>query len=312
MSLPKKLQKVLKLSKKELENKYRFSEEEKYKRIQKLKKKIDNDFEDLIDDILVLLYLYPDTDIMNRLTGTQLSAYRSRIRKYLKTDSDGNNFFDKDIKRELKSALTKRTTIFEAISLEVKALLNIAYHKLEKDFDDTFSEVYKNSFANTISETEKLIDKKTDSKERTVDLEQTWRPNRLNHRDLLWGDMRQLMVTVPKAIKFSKFRNEDITSCVGEIDKLLHQKNRRANRNLDTDAAYFFVLGQKDAFEDLEILTVTFTSCNDSKVCPECQALNGVVIAISELVPYENAPPIHDNCRCFLIPNFNEDWLENL
>lgn len=309
MEISKKLKRIVNLSKEELEKKYKFSEEKKHLKVQNLKLNINKRFDELENELLILLLLYEDNDITQRLTGTKLNAFRTRVRKYLNTDKSGNNFFDKDIKQELNRALSRRITIIEALTLEIKALLNIVYHDLEQDFDLVFSEIYLESYNNNKKKTLELVDKKHKKEEKEADLEKTWRPNKLNHRDLLWGDMRQLMVDIPKAIKYSKFRNEDTNTTIEIIDKKLSTKNKRANRNLETDAEYFFILAQQKAFNDLEILTVTFSTMNDIKVCSECNALSGLVIAVDELVPYDNAPPVHDNCRCFVIPNFTEDWL---
>lgn len=289
------------MNRRELERLFAPTEEKKYKTIEKLKGRIDKRFDELLNEFLMLLTLYNNEDILNRLTGANLKAYRSRINKYIEEDNTHNNYFDKDIKQALKGALTRRTTIEQAIALEVKALLNIAYHKLENDFDETLDNVYADSYSDNFEKTKKVTDNKKSSKEHDPDLESTWRPNELNHRDLLWGDMRQLMVQIPKIIRYAKFRNEDNDTILNDIESKLRVKNRRAKTNIATDAEYFFILGQVDAFKDNDIKTVIFSTMNDSRVCSECHDLEGIEITIEDLVPYDNAPPVHNDCRCFLV-----------
>lgn len=46
-----------------------------------------------------------------------------------------------------------------------------------------------------------------------------------------------------------------------------------------------------------------FTTAGDSRVCPQCQALAGETLKLSEVRDASHLqPPIHPNCRCWLMP----------
>lgn len=56
----------------------------------------------------------------------------------------------------------------------------------------------------------------------------------------------------------------------------------------------------------------------DMKTCPICEAMNGEVFKVKDMMIGENAPPMHPNCRCSIAAHMSEqemaeyyEWLNN-
>lgn len=118
-----------------------------------------------------------------------------------------------------------------------------------------------------------------------------------------------------------------------ELDKLLRQgliqgKNPRqlathlqklfgtckyvAERLMRTELARVQIDAQKQSFEKNGYEQYTFLSLGSA--CGSCRALNGKHFDVSKMMPGDNAPPIHPNCRCSVSAyidddNYNE-WLD--
>ena len=117
-----------------------------------------------------------------------------------------------------------------------------------------------------------------------------------------------------------------------ELDKLLRQgliqgKNPRqlathlqklfgtckyvAERLMRTELARVQIDAQKQSFEKNGYEQYTFLSLGSA--CGSCRALNGKHFDVSKMMPGDNAPPIHPNCRCsvsaYMDDESYEEWL---
>ena len=59
--------------------------------------------------------------------------------------------------------------------------------------------------------------------------------------------------------------------------------------------------------ENADVVTgYTWITARDERVCPTCRALNGTQYALGE----NFRPPAHPNCRCAIIPDVADDWMQ--
>lgn len=118
-----------------------------------------------------------------------------------------------------------------------------------------------------------------------------------------------------------------------ELDKLLRQgliqgKNPRqlathlqklfgtckyvAERLMRTELARVQIDAQKQSFEKNGYEQYTFLSLGSA--CGSCRSLNGKHFEVSKMMPGDNAPPIHPNCRCSVAAHMDDEsyneWLD--
>ena len=118
-----------------------------------------------------------------------------------------------------------------------------------------------------------------------------------------------------------------------ELDKLLRQgliqgKNPRqlathlqklfgtckyvAERLMRTELTRVQIDAQKQSFEKNGYDQYTFLSLGSA--CGSCRSLNGKHFEVSKMMPGDNAPPIHPNCRCSVSAYIDDDsyneWLD--
>lgn len=230
------------------------------------------------------------------------------MRKILNRDKDEGSFLESDVRTQLKLGLKKTLSVEEALTLISLGLINTYYHELRERIDTEYFSVYEESRYKNLYTVFKLFGLQLKvNKKSTFDLNSTWRANGLNHRDILRGDMRELMLSVKKEIRYTHI--DDLEE---NITTLVERKRKRNNNNLETDMTFIYINAQKDAFDELDIPTVTFTAILDDRTSVYCQDANGTVIFVDEIVPGDNAPPLHYNCRSYLVPNFDDSFLEYL
>lgn len=83
----------------------------------------------------------------------------------------------------------------------------------------------------------------------------------------------------------------------------------RASTIARTEIVRAHAEGQLQAMADMGVeevgVAVEFTTADDDRVCPDCEALQGVVLKIDEA---SGVLPVHPNCRCAWLPaNVGED-----
>lgn len=88
-----------------------------------------------------------------------------------------------------------------------------------------------------------------------------------------------------------------------EMEDVLNMSRTRAEMIARTEIIRAHAEGQLNGFETLAIDNVTpdveFTAIHDSKLCPECEDLDGQVYTIAEA---RGMLPVHPNCRCSWSP----------
>ena len=76
----------------------------------------------------------------------------------------------------------------------------------------------------------------------------------------------------------------------------------RAKTIVVTEMTHVQTQAAKDRYEGYGVKEFEFLDTEDSKTCDLCSSLNGKRFKLSELKEGINAPSIHPNCRCVIIP----------
>ena len=76
----------------------------------------------------------------------------------------------------------------------------------------------------------------------------------------------------------------------------------RAKSVVVTEMTHIQTQAAKDRYEGYGIEEFEFLDTEDEKTCDKCSALNGKRFKLSELKEGINAPSLHPNCRCCIIP----------
>ena len=76
----------------------------------------------------------------------------------------------------------------------------------------------------------------------------------------------------------------------------------RAKTIVVTEMTHVQTQAAKDRYEGYGVKEFEFLDTEDAKTCDLCSSLNGKRFKLSELKEGINAPSIHPNCRCVIIP----------
>lgn len=214
--------------------------------------------------------------------------------------------FDKDIKKQIKDLSTKTTRI-DGMKLRIRAKVFYLYSIVNKRVYDYMGSTAEDSYYRSVYEVYKAAGygkERKDLEDLTLAtlLAEVWRSTGETFDDAIWrygrsfgGELNNLfgrLIATPKI---------DVSDVQAQLLKKFKTKQNELNRNIITDTTFFETRGFQEGYVTLEVNEVIYTAIQDEKTCETCGSLDGTVIPVDSIVPFENAPPIHSNCRCVLV-----------
>lgn len=111
------------------------------------------------------------------------------------------------------------------------------------------------------------------------------------HQDLLKGKLDSLLRT-------GLIQGRNPRELARELRKAFGASRNDSERLMRTEMARVQTAAQKDSFERNGFDRFEYICCGLSDACPACKALDGKKFSVEDMMPGENAPPMHPNCHC--------------
>jgi SPP1 gp7 family putative phage head morphogenesis protein len=137
-----------------------------------------------------------------------------------------------------------------------------------------------------------------------------WCPDGKNYSDRIWDNVNKLADTL----------NEELVNCVttgkkqGYLTQILQQRFNttyyNARRLVYTETVAIQTEAAAQRYKDYGIEEYSFKTSPSEGRCSECKELDGKRFKFSEKQTGKNAPPIHPNCKCQILPTFSDAAVE--
>lgn len=133
-------------------------------------------------------------------------------------------------------------------------------------------------------------------------INQVWLADGKTWSQRVWGNIEKLSETL----------NDELIDCVvaGRNSKALKEKlverfnvsYGQANTLVKTEVAHIQTQSAATRYQDYGLTHYQFWADTDEKTCSKCGNIDGFVFSFNEMQPGVNAPPMHPNDRCTIIP----------
>ena len=223
--------------------------------------------------------------------------------------------FDRDIQNQIKGLSTKTRRI-DGLKLRIRAKIFYLYSVMNKRISDLMVEITDDAYYRSQYEIFNAAGygkEDDDLKLLTLAtiLSETWRQTGETFDDAIWRYGRsfagELNSLVGRLLSMEKLDSIEIRT---QLEKIFRSKRNELRRNIITDSTFFSTRGTQESYITLEILECIYTAILDEKTCETCGELDGTVIPVEDVIPWENSPPIHNYCRCVLTPIITAiNWL---
>ena len=132
--------------------------------------------------------------------------------------------------------------------------------------------------------------------------------------DRIWMNQDLLKSELSKLLQTGMIQGKNPRVLARELKKTFNTSTYNAERLMRTELARVQTEAQKQSFERNGFEQYTFLA--NSGCCDICQGLNGKHFKVADMMPGENAAPLHPHCRCSTAAYEDskeyEEWLDYL
>ena len=133
-------------------------------------------------------------------------------------------------------------------------------------------------------------------------LESVWAPDRKLWSSRIWDNMTALRASLEKGLVDCVSRGVSKGELVKTLKREFAVEFYKADRIARTELSHVQIQSQFDSYLDMGIEAYKFCAANDDCTSKQCMNLDGKVFRIVDAKTGKNAPPIHPNCRCTVVP----------
>ena len=130
----------------------------------------------------------------------------------------------------------------------------------------------------------------------------------------IWTHQDLLRAELEKALRTGLIQGRNPRELARQIRKVFNTSIFNSERLMRTELARVQTEAQKQSYIRNGFDQYMYISCNDFKVCDVCRELNGKHFDVDDMMPGENAPPMHPCCRCstaaYIDDKSYNEWLE--
>ena len=116
--------------------------------------------------------------------------------------------------------------------------------------------------------------------------------------DRIWMYQGMLKAEVQGLLTSGLIRGQNPRKLARHLTKRFGVSASNAERLMVTELARVQTEAQKQSFIRNGFSEYEYVACSKGDVCPICKALDGKHFKAEDMMPGENAPPMHPNCHC--------------
>lgn len=118
------------------------------------------------------------------------------------------------------------------------------------------------------------------------------------YSDRIWMYQGMLKAELEGLLASGLIRGQNPKKLAKHLEKRFGVSAYNAQRLMTTELARVQTEAQKQSFVRNGFDEYVYVACGNSDVCAECKALDGKHFKVEDMMPGENAPPMHPCCHC--------------
>lgn len=127
----------------------------------------------------------------------------------------------------------------------------------------------------------------------------------------IWGNTEKLAATLNEELLHCIVTGKKTTELREKLQHRFAVSRNQANTLIRTEAAHIQIEASKQRYQDYGLDKYEFHADTDERTCTHgsdsCKELDGRVFLLADMKPGVNAPPMHPNCRCAVLPVIDEE-----
>lgn len=246
------------------------------------------------------------SEAKKRVKKLDINAYAEKAKKYVK-----NKDFSDEANDEMRLYnLTMKVNRLEMLKAQIGLELVDGFNDLQKYFDQKMTERTLEEFERQAGILGKTIQNNTERAKVIVNASF----HNATFSDRIWMNQTLLKSEISKLLQTGMIQGRNPRVLAAELTKKFGVNRRSAERLMITELARVQTEAQRQSLERNGFTEYTFIANGDC--CPICAAIDGKHFKVKDMMPGENAAPMHPNCRCSSAPYEDDEeyeaWLDYL
>lgn len=240
-----------------------------------------------------------------RVSKLDIEEYGRKAAKYVKEKD-----FSKQANEEMRLYnATMKINRLELLKANIGLELVSGFDELQKYFDEKLTD-------RTIAEFERLagiLGKSVQDNEKAAHAIVNASYKNAAYSDRIWMYQGMLKNELDNLLKTGLIQGKHPRELARHLQKRFGVSAYNANRLMTTELARVQTEAQKQSFIRNGFTQYTFLALGTA--CSVCRALDDKHFDVDDMMPGENAPPMHPNCRCSVAAYMDEEeyykWLDS-
>lgn len=138
-------------------------------------------------------------------------------------------------------------------------------------------------------------------------IDKIWCPDGKHWSSRVWKNKSVMQAQLEQGITDCVARGLSKEKIITEITEKVDKDRYKASRLVRTELTYVQNAAAADTYEKAGCKKYEYCAALDNRTSEECKKLNGQQFYFAEAVVGKNFPPMHANCRCTIVPVFDDE-----
>ena len=244
------------------------------------------------------------SEAKRRVSKLDIEEYERKAARYVKTKD-----FSKQANDEMRLYnATMKINRLELLKANIGLELVAGFDELQKYFEEKLTNRTMDEFKRQSG----ILGRTVKNNEKAAHAIVNASFKNATYSDRIWMYQGMLKAELDSLLKTGLIQGKHPTELARHLQKRFGVSAYNANRLMVTELARVQTEAQKQSFIRNGFAQYTFLAIGTA--CEACRALNEKHFDIDKMMPGENAPPMHPNCRCsvaaYMDSDRYEEWLD--
>lgn len=244
------------------------------------------------------------SEAKRKVSKLDIEEYGRKAARYVKTKD-----FSKQANDEMRLYnATMKINRLELLKANIGLELVAGFDELQKYFEEKLTNRTMDEFKRQSG----ILGRTVQNNEKAAHAVVNASFKNATYSDRIWMYQGMLKAELDSLLKTGLIQGKHPTELARHLQKRFGVSAYNANRLMVTELARVQTEAQKQSFIRNGFAQYTFLAIGTA--CEACRALNEKHFDIDKMMPGENAPPMHPNCRCSVAAYMDseeyEEWLE--
>lgn len=242
-----------------------------------------------------------------RVSKLDIAAYERKAKKYVET----KDFSDRANEEMRIYNLTMKVNRLELLKANIGLEMVSGFDEMQKYFDKKLTDRTLKEFQRQAG----ILGKSVLKNEKYAHAIVNASFKNATYSDRIWMYQGMLKAELEGLLASGLIRGQNPKKLAKHLEKRFGVSAYNAERLMVTELARVQTEAQKQSFVRNGFDEYVYVACTKGDVCPICKGLDDKHFKVDDMMPGENAPPMHPNCHCSIAAYMDneayEEWINS-